>query len=465
MICGKLYILIDISIHCDSMRLFGTSGIRGKYGETVTEGLALSVGRAMGSLLDGKIAVGMDSRTSGPSLKNALNSGLLSQGIDVYDVGLVPTPTVGVAIREYGCCAGVVITASHNPPEYNGIKIWDENGIAYHSLEGRIEDVIANDSFSEASWRSIGTLMERSPIQLHMDRIMESLDIGNGYSVAVDCGCGAGSVITPYLLERMGMKVYSLNCQPSGHFPRGLEPNENNLQCLSKAVRSFGCDLGVANDGDADRIGAVDEKGEFIEYDHLLSMISGFECEMSKSGNPKVVTTVDASMCLDNYIERLGGEVIRTKVGDVALAQSVVSNKAVFGGEPSGTWIFPSHWLTPDGVLAAVKLLEMKEDGFEFCKERGNIPSYVTLRDKIYIDKTDRGSFYEELVDSLGSERYESILTIDGVRVEYDDSWVLFRFSGTEPLFRITVEAKTKERAEELLAKSRNILGELLRRQ
>jgi len=447
------------------MKLFGTSGIRGKYGEAVTEGLALDVGRAMGTLLDGTVVVGMDSRTSGPSLKNSLISGLLSQGNDVYDVGIAPTPTVGVAIREYGCCAGVVITASHNPPEYNGIKVWDRDGVAYHDLEGEIEKVVHERSYSSSSWNSMGDIMVRHPIPLHMEKIMDSNHFDNGYSVAVDCGCGAGSVITPYLLEKMGMKVHSLNCQTTGYFPRGLEPNKKNLQCLSHAVRSFDCDLGVANDGDADRIGAVDENGVFLDYDHLLTLVSGYECGLSKSSSPKVITTVDASMCLDSYLEQFGAEVVRTRVGDVALAKSVVSNNATFGGEPSGTWIFPSHWLTPDGVLAAVKLIEMKEEGFEFCKERDRIPSYVTMRDKIYVDKVDKNSFYDELTESLKSERYESILDIDGVRVEYEDSWVLFRFSGTEPLFRITVEAKTNEKARELLDGARNRVGGLLRKQ
>lgn len=430
----------------------------------VTEKLALDVGKAMGTLLDGPIAVGMDSRTSGPSLKGALISGLISQGNDVYDAGLAPTPTVGVAIREFGCSAGVVITASHNPAEYNGIKIWDEDGVAYQSLEAQIEDTISSESYSSRSWRSLGTLMQRSPIYDHIEKIMDAHEIENEYSVAVDCGCGAGSVITPYLLEKMGMKVFSLNCQPSGFFPRGLEPNSKNLQGLSKAVRSFDCHLGVANDGDADRIGAVDEKGSFIDYDHLLSMVSSFECERSKKGSPKVITTVDASMCIDHCVERLGGEVVRTEVGDVALAQGLVSKKAIFGGEPSGTWIFPNHWLTPDGVLAAVKLIEMKDQGFEFCNERLKMPEYVTLREKIFIDDIDRPSFYESLIEVLSSERYESILTIDGIRIEYEDSWVLFRFSGTEPLFRITVEASNKEKANDLMAMSRKRVGELLRK-
>jgi len=446
------------------MKLFGTSGIRGKYGETVTEALALDVGRAMGSLLDGAIAVGMDSRTSGPSLKNALISGIISQGNDVFDVGISPTPTVGVAIREYGCCAGVVITASHNPPEYNGIKIWDEKGVAFLDLEGQIEKVISDNSYYLSTWGNIGNIISRKAIDSHIEQILKANRIENSYSVAVDCGCGAGSVITPYLLEKMGMQVHSLNCQPTGFFPRGLEPNETNLQCLSHAVRSFGCDIGVANDGDADRIGAVDEKGRFIEYDHLLSMIAAYECEISKKSNPKVVTTVDASMCLDDHLEKYGGKVIRTKVGDVALARSLVSNNAIFGGEPSGTWIFPSYWLTPDGVLAAVKLLEMKDEGFSLCEERDKIPDYVTKRDKIYIDRIDRTSFYKVLTEELCCEKYESILNTDGVRVEYEDCWVLYRFSGTEPIFRITVEARTNERANEVLETAREKVRGLLRK-
>ena len=436
------------------MKLFGTSGIRGLYGDTVTEELALKVGMAIGSLVDGPVAVGMDSRTSGPCLKAALVSGILSRGCDVYDVGLAPTPSVGVAIRAYGCSAGVVITASHNPAPYNGIKVWDSRGVAHLGLEGRIEEMIAESSYAGATWDGMGLVHEVSCLDRHMEGIMSSVSLDGTYTVAVDCGCGAGSVITPYVLERMGMRVISLNCQPSGMFPRGLEPNAVNLSGLCHAVRAYGCDIGVANDGDADRIGAVDERGEYIPYDVLLSLMARHACEHASSSSRVVVTTVDASMCLDDYVADAGGTVVRTRVGDVALAQDVVGRGAIFGGEPSGTWIFPETWLTPDGVLAAVKLLELKDAGIRLCDERESIPQYHTLREKIPICAVDRTAFEDTLVKELAREPYDELLTIDGIRVAYDDAWALYRFSGTEPLFRITVEARDKARAADLMERA-----------
>jgi phosphoglucosamine mutase len=446
------------------MKLFGTSGIRGFYGTEVNEGLALNVGRAMGTLLDGPITVGMDSRFSGEGLRYALISGIISQGNDVYDVGLAPTPTVGIALQTFGCCAGAVITASHNPPEYNGVKVWDGNGVAYHSLEGEIERVIHEGSFGTSAWDGQGRILTESAPEIHMSRIEDVVSFDSSFRVALDCGCGAGSVVSPYLLERLGMNVVSLNCQPSGCFPRGLEPSSENLSTLSHAVRAYECDIGIAHDGDADRVGAVDEHGEFIDYDVLLALIARYECEQSGSSRPVIVSTVDSSFSLDSYLSDVNASVHRTKVGDVALAQEIVKRKAVFGGEPSGTWIFPSQWLTPDGILAGVKLLAMKDDGYVLAEERKNVPSYVTLRKKLPMERIDRERFRSLLLEALSTEEYESMLTIDGIRVEYEDSWALYRFSGTEPLFRITVEAQTSREATELMERATNNVEGVLRK-
>jgi len=433
------------------MKLFGTSGIRGKYGEQVSEPLALDVGMAIGTLVDGCVAVGMDSRTSGPSLKNAVVSGIVSRGTDVLDLGIATTPTVGMAVREHACSAGVVITASHNPPEYNGIKLWDEKGVAFQDAEPKIESIVHKGDFCGCQWNSMGKIQEINATRLHIDRIMDAVSLDSEYTVAVDCGCGAGSVITPYLLEGMGMRVVSLNCQPTGFFPRGLEPNSGNLSTLAHTVSAYGCDLGVANDGDADRIGAVDDKGHYIDYDVLLALMAGYECSQSSSSHPVVATTVDASMCLDRYIEKYNARVVRTPVGDVALAQEIVRQNADFGGEPSGTWIFPSQWLTPDGVLAAVKILEMMDGGLKLSEERENVPTFSTLREKIPVTSVDKVAFYGYLVDELEKREHESIITIDGVRVEYESGWALYRFSGTEPFFRITVEAETQQLAQDMM--------------
>lgn len=446
------------------MKLFGTSGIRGFYGTEVNEDLALNVGKAMGTLLDGPVTVGMDSRFSGEGLRHALIAGIISQGNDVYDVGLAPTPTVGIALQSFGCCAGAVITASHNPPEYNGIKVWDQKGVAYHSLEAEIERVIDESSYGPSSWDGQGRILPESASEIHMSRIEEAISLEHEFRVALDCGCGVGSVVSPYLLERMGMNVVSLNCQPSGRFPRGLEPSCENLSALSHAVRAYDCDIGIAHDGDADRIGAVDEKGKFIDYDVLLALMARYECEQSSSTNPVIVSTVDSSLSLDMYLFDCNASVYRTKVGDVALAQDIVKRDAVFGGEPSGTWIFPSQWLTPDGILAAVKLLSMKDDGYVLAEERENVPSFSTLRKKIPLARIDRDRFRSLLLEELSSEEYESLLTIDGIRVEYEDAWVLYRFSGTEPLFRVTVEARLADEARMLMERATNHVEGLLRK-
>ena len=247
-------------------RYFGTSGIRGLFNECVTPELALRVGRAVGTYLGGgTVVVGMDTRTSSETLKRALVSGLLSTGIDVIDIGLAPTPLTGFAIRLYGADAGVTITASHNPPEYNGIKVWQSNGMAYTpDMENELERLLESGNFKKASWNEIGTLRKADPRGEYVRKALGMVRLGSSYTVVVDSGNGAGSVLSPYLQRELGNRVISLNSHPSGFFVRELEPNVESLSGLARAVKVMKADVGIAHDGDADRIGVVDEEGNFV---------------------------------------------------------------------------------------------------------------------------------------------------------------------------------------------------------
>ena len=446
-------------------KYFGTSGIRGVFNDCVTPELALRVGKALGTYLDGgSVVVGIDTRTSSETLKRALVSGLLSTGTEVIDIGLAPTPLTGFAIRLYGADAGVTITASHNPPEYNGIKVWQSNGMAYTpEMEAELEAILDSGNFKKAPWNEIGTLRRANPRGEYVKRALKMVELENSYTVVLDTGNGAGSVLSPYLQRELGNKVISLNAHPSGFFVRELEPNAKSLSALAKTVKAMKADVGIAHDGDADRIGVIDDEGNFVEYEVMLSLIAGYM--LRKFGKGKVVTTVDAGFALDDYVKPLGGEVIRTRVGDVAVADELVRHGGVFGGEPSGTWIIPQWNFTPDGIFAGALVLEMIDRLGPISELAKDVPRYVTLRAKIPCPNEKKAKAMEIIAkEALKTFEYKRLIDIDGIRIENDDWWILFRPSGTEPIMRITLEAHTEEKAKELMEKAEKLVRDAVGR-
>ncbi|AJC71618.1 phosphoglucosamine mutase [Thermococcus guaymasensis DSM 11113] len=437
-------------------KYFGTSGIREVVNEKLTPELALKVGKALGTYLGGgTVVIGKDTRTSGEMLKQAVISGLLSTGVDVIDIGLAPTPLTGFAIKRYGADAGVTITASHNPPEYNGIKVWQSNGMAYTpDMEAELERILESGNFKKAPWNEIGTLRRADPKGEYIKKALEMVQLDNSYTVVVDSGNGAGSILSPYLQRELGNRVISLNSHPSGFFIRELEPNAKSLSALAKTVKAMKADVGIAHDGDADRIGVVDDQGNFVEYEVMLSLMAGYM--LRKFGKGKIVTTVDAGFALDDYVKPLGGEVIRTRVGDVAVADELARHGGVFGGEPSGTWIIPQWNLTPDGIFAGALVLEMIDKLGPLSELAKEVPRYVTLRAKISCPNEKKAEAMEIIArEALKSFDYERLIDIDGIRIESEDWWILFRPSGTEPIMRITLEAHTEEKARALMEKAR----------
>ncbi|WP_297070666.1 phosphoglucosamine mutase [Thermococcus sp.] len=440
-------------------RYFGTSGIREVVNEKLTPELALRVGKVLGTYLGGgRVVVGKDTRTSGEMLKSALISGLLSTGVEVIDIGLAPTPLTGFAIRLYGADAGVTITASHNPPEYNGIKVWQPNGMAYTpGMETELESIIDSGNFRKSPWNEIGKLRRADPREEYIKKAVGMVHLDGSYTVVLDTGNGAGSTLSPYFQRELGNKVISLNSHPSGFFVRELEPNAKSLSALARTVRAMKADVGIAHDGDADRIGVVDDEGNFVEYEGMLSLIAGYT--LRKFGKGKIVTTVDAGFALDDYIRPLGGEVVRTRVGDVAVADELAKHGGVFGGEPSGTWIIPQWNLTPDGIFAGALVLEMIDRLGPLSELAREVPRYITLRAKIPCPNEKKARAMEIIAgEALKAFDYERLIDIDGVRIENDEWWILFRPSGTEPIMRITLEAHTEERAKELMGKAEKLV-------
>lgn len=431
------------------MGLFGTSGIRGPVGDLVTGELALSVGRAVATENADRIVVGRDPRESGEWLLEAATAGARECGADVIDVGMVATPTLARAVGRQNADAGIVVTASHNPPEDNGLKLWNPSGQAFDAAQAeRIEERIGSGEYGLGGWDESGTrtVLEDAK-ERHVEELVEavggdgSLD---GLSVVVDLGNGAGG-ITLTALERLGCEIEAMNAEPDGSFPnRPSEPTAENCEALCKRVAETDADLGIAHDGDADRMMAVDERGRFVPKDVLLAL---FAREAASEGT-RVAVPVDTSLVVEDELGKIGASVTHTKVGDVHVAERATEPDVVFGGEPSGAWIWPDETLCPDGPLAACKLA-VTVTKTPLSELVDGVVSPHLRRENI---ETERKEAVMEHVATAVSETYPEadLLTIDGVRVGFSDGWFLLRASGTQPLVRVTAESREKERAEEL---------------
>ena len=445
----------------ETKKLFGTSGIRGLIGSEVTTELALGVGKALAKYLnnEGTVVLGYDTRTTNQMLDQAICAGLLDGGINVIKIGMVPTPLVGYATEKLDADAGVMLTASHNPSPYNGIKIWNKNGMAYtQAQEAAIEEIYHNKDFKATEWDKIGTLIHNEEIKnTYINALLDTVDIKPGLKVVIDCACGAGSEISPLVFRKAGCDVITLNSQADGFFPgRNPEPNEANLSSLMKAVVATGADLGIAHDGDADRMITVDENGKVSDFDKLLALIS-------KKFGGTVVTTVDAGLCMDESLEEVGGKVIRTKVGDVNVAEVIIEEDATFGGEPSGTWLHPDFCMCPDGILSGLRMAEMVSKEGKLSELLSKFPDYPNIREKVVCSKEAKIKVMENMENLLKDafDDIKEINTIDGVRLTFEDgSWVLVRPSGTEDYVRITLEAKTTEKAENIRDICKKIIEE-----
>ncbi|APE95084.1 phosphopentomutase/phosphoglucosamine mutase [Halodesulfurarchaeum formicicum] len=430
--------------------MFGTSGIRGPVGETVTGQLALDLGRALGSMAD-RIVVGRDARTSGSALEWAAIAGAQEAGSEVVSLGIESTPTVARAVDWYDSSAGLVVTASHNPPEDNGFKFWTRSGQAFGpdltaTLSRRIEDTAAL-TVPPAQMGSVRRVRDAS--RRHLEALPKG-DCGS-LSVVVDLGNGTGQLTVEALLAR-GCDVTAINAQRDGSFPgRPSEPTAANCTELSTIVRDGDADLGIAHDGDADRLMAVDETGRFVSGDELLTL---FAID-ALSTDGVVAAPVNASALLDTVVGELGGSVVRTAVGDGNVAAACAEPGVVFGGEPSGAWIWPTETLAPDAHYAACRLVDILGRGGTLSDRTDSFPRFVTKRESV---RSADGSAIVAAITDRVRERYDDVTELDGVRVDTADGWFLVRASGTEPLVRLTAEARTERRATELLEESRGLL-------
>lgn len=411
--------------------LFGSSGIRRKFDQTLID-TALKVGSALASR-SSEILVGMDTRKTSPLLAHLVISGIIGSGGSAYVTGIAPTPSVAYATRTVK--AGCMITASHNPEEYNGLKLFNPDGSSFTNVQqSETEELLKNQYWT--TWQHQGTEQAIDALALHKNAILEKVRIKRGFAVVVDCGNGAGSVLTPALLEEGGAKPVCINCNPSGYFARPSEPLKEHLGYIGEMVKRTGSECAVVHDGDADRMMAFDNKGRYIDGDHLLMLFAKY------LGANHVVTTSDASMIIEEI-----AEVRRTPVGDTYVSEELL-NWGDFGGEPSGAWIFPKISLCPDGPFAAALFCEIASE-WDVAHEIDSMPSYPILRESFACDTA------RETVLALGA-----ISPTDGIRISDEDGWYLIRASGTEPKIRITAEGKDIRKTKEILEKGRKMIKE-----
>jgi phosphoglucosamine mutase len=449
-------------------KLFGSSGVRGLVNVDLTPILACEVGLAVSTFSKAKrMLVARDTRVSGLMLEDALVSGLLAGGTKVSCLGVVPTPVLAYLTKKLKADAGVMITASHNPPQYNGIKIFERDSVAYgDKSQDEIEKIIENESFRLVNWRNVGEASHVDESNLYVEMVRKTTKLRKKWHIVIDPGCGATYNLAPMILQILGCRVVAINSQPDGFFPaRSPEPNAESLKPLAKIVQELGADVGIAYDGDGDRVAFIDEKGNFVDFDRVLA---AYAAHVTKKNKGVIVTNVEASMCVEKMVEKYSGKVVRTKVGDVYIAEAMKSHNAVFGGEPCGAWIHPQFHYCPDGILSSVMLLKALEDEDKsLSKIIAETPKYQNLRENIACKNEAKHKVMEKVGEGLKAvfPAFKEYSTIDGVRLALKNGWILVRASGTEPLVRVTVEGESLNAAKEIMKKGfllvKKLVGEM----
>lgn len=436
-------------------RLFGSSGIRGVINVDLTPTLAVKIGLATATFCKKrKVLVARDTRVSGLMLEKALVSGLLAGGTSVYCLGVLPTPVLAYLTMKLNADAGIMITASHNPPQYNGIKIFDNNSAAYNEeKQSEVEKIIKNKSFVFADWQKIGNAVLIDESRRYVEAVYKAVRISKKWHIVVDSGCGATYSLAPTIFRFLGCKVTTINANPDGFFPaRSPEPDVKSLVPLANIVRKLNADLGIAYDGDGDRVAFIDNKGRFVDFDCMLAAYAAHV--VRENGGGTIVTNVETSMRVDEMVNASGGEVVKTKVGDIYIAETIIRHKAIFGGEPCGAWIHPEFHYCPDGILSSALLLKALENEEKSLSDFvAEVPKYAIARENIPCKNEIKNKVVAKTAEQLKSTfpQYKDFSTVDGIRLTLSDGWILVRASGTEPLVRLTAEGKSLRHAKEIM--------------
>jgi len=451
-----------------SRKLFGTNGIRGLVNVELTPEMAIKVGSSIGTFFgkEKNLLVGYDARTSGPMFSKAVISGLTATGCNVFLAGMAPTPSLQFAVKNHKLEGGVIITASHNPPEYNGIKvIWSDGIETSHEQEVEIENIYFDNKIVFAQWDKLGVKRELAGIndeyiQAIKKQVNKTIIANAHFHVVVDAANSVGGLTAPPLLRELGCKITSINANIDGTFPgRMPEPRPESLGDLASTVKAIKADMGVAFDGDADRSIFVDANGQIYMGDKTFDVI--IKQYLQKNPGAKIITPVSSSTLIKETVEAFKGKLVWTKVGSVTVSQKMKEENANLGGEENGGVFYGPHQSVRDGAMTTVLLLSiMAETGMSLAQLIAEQPQYFIEKGKIECPDDKKTVLQQKIYEQV---KGENISTIDGVKIWFNDaSAILIRPSGTEPVFRLYAEAKNQQKALQLVEDYRVRLKKIL---
>jgi phosphomannomutase len=437
------------------------SGIRGIVGRTFTAVEVLKFSSAFGNYCKGgKVVLGRDTRKSGEVFRGTVSSGLLSTGCEVIDLGICPTPTVGIAVKGLRAKGGIMITASHNPAEWNGLKFINYDGIFLDEKKGKKLFSLAEKETSYPDWDSLGKVrLDQSWIEKHIQRILNLSFINKNeikkkkFKIVLDCNNGAGSRIAPFLLRELGCIVIELNCGLSGDFIHQPEPVPENLGLLCRKVKETKADLGFACDPDADRLAVVSDKGIPLGEEYTLALCMDFVLSKRLSD---VGINVSTSKVIEDIAGKYGVRVFRSKVGEVYVVSLLKKIKGIIGGEGNGGVILPENHYGRDAQVGMALILKyLAESGMKISQLKESLPQYYIKKDKMKLS----GDFDAKMRKYLRKFRQAKINNLDGVKVEFENFWINIRKSNTEPIIRVMAEAKSQKEAERLVLEAKRELS------
>ncbi|HEU4699045.1 MAG TPA: phosphoglucosamine mutase [Gemmatimonadales bacterium] len=460
--------------------MISVSGMRGHVGTDLTPELVARHAAALGAWARASgrplVVLGRDARTSGPMFAQAAAAGLLSVGCDVVDLGVVPTPTVQLAVEHHHAGAGLILTASHNPIEWNALKFVGPDGIFLDAEAGAAVRALADVGPPRAGWDGIGTLRhDPDAIERHLDQVLALpvLDVpairARRFTVALDCVRGAGGGTIPRLLERLGCRVVGINLETDGRFPRAPEPLPENLGELGQVVREAGADVGMAVDPDVDRLALVDEQGRPVGEDYTLAFAvravlaaggagdgaHGNGAAEARRKSPVVVVNLSTSLVVEDAAREGGARFVRAPVGEANVARAIRDEGAVIGGEGNGGVMYPALHIGRDAPLGVALILH------HLARTGQRVSDLVAASPRYHIVKAKgpRGPELRPLYDRL-RERFPDATADerDGLRLAWEGHWLHVRPSGTEPIVRLIAEAPSAEAAAGLVQAARDVM-------
>lgn len=431
--------------------MISVSGVRGVVGESLTPEVLSKFAAAYGTFIGGgRVAVGTDSRLSREMCRHAVFSGLISVGCEVVDLGLVPTPTIQLMVEKLKAAGGLAITASHNPARWNALKFFTREGVFLNSRQSaKLLDIYGKDRIKRASWDNLlGKVREDfSAVSTHIDKILNCLNVKlirkKRLRVALDCVNGAGSLITPLFLRKLGCRVVNINCQVNEPFPHPPEPLPRNLAGLSVLVKQRKADIGFAQDADADRLAIVSEKGVPLGEEYSLALAAQFVLGKKKG---TVVVNLSTSRMIDDIARKFKSRVVRTKVGEINVVEGMKKYRAIMGGEGNGGVIYPQAHYGRDSLVGMGLILQyLAESGESISALAASLPRYYLVKRRINCPEDKKEKVLETIERKFAGEKLERG---DGIKVIRENSWAHIRPSGTEPVIRVFAEARTKKEAK-----------------